>query len=195
VNAQEPRVPLQSVVRFAAGDRDAFLEVYRAFSGPLRRWVAKFFKSPFEQEEAVQETWLTVHRMHRSYDVNKGELGPWLRTVTANRCRELLRARGRRPDASVPLEDVEGALWLDGPDPNEQLVRAKLREAVEKFAALLDPEEARVLRHGLVEEQSHEELAAVLGVNVRRSKYLKLKLLQRAAADEGLKALVDEVLR
>ena len=195
MNAQQPTVPSSSVVRFASGDRGAFLEVYSAFAGPLRRWVGKFFKSPFEQEEAVQEAWLTVHRMHRSYDVNKGELAPWLRTVAANRCRELLRAKGRRPDASVPLDDVDDALWLDAPGPEEGLLQAKLREAVERFAAGLDPEEVKVLRHGLIEEQSHEELAAVLGVNVRRSKYLKLKLLQRAATDVALRALADEVLR
>ena len=195
MNAREQSVPSTSVVRFAVGDRDAFLVVYRAYAVPLRRWVARFFKSPFEQEEAVQEAWLTVHRMHKSYDVNKGELGPWLRTLAANRCRELLRAKGRRPDASVPLEDVDGALWLDAPGPDEAVLQARLRQAVEAFAAGLEPEEAKVLRHGLIEEQTHEELAAVLGVNVRRSKYLKLKLLQRAAADPALQALASEVLR
>lgn len=195
MDARETTVPSASVVRFASGDRDAFLEVYRAYAGPLRRWVAKFFRSPFEQEEAVQEAWLTVHRMHHAYDVNKGELGPWLRTVTANRCRELLRARGRRPDASVPLEDVEGTLWLDAPGPEDAVLRAKLREAVEKFAAGLDPQETAVLRQSLVDGQTHEQLAAALGVTVRQSKYLKLKLLQRAAADPVLRQLAEEVLR
>ena len=195
MDVREPAVPSTSVVRFAAGDRDAFVEVYRAFAAPLRRWVARFFKSPFEQEEAVQEAWLTVHRMHKSYDVNKGQLAPWLRTLAANRCRELLRAKGRRPDASVPLEDVDDALWLDGPGPDDAVLRARLRAAVETFAAGLEPEDAKVLKHGLIEEQTHEELAAVLGVNVRRSKYLKLKLLQRAASDPALQALAAEVLR
>ena len=195
MDAREPGVPSTSVVRFASGDRDAFVEVYRAYAGQVRRWVARFFKSPFEQEEAVQEAWLTVHRMQGRYDINKGELSPWLRTVVANRCRELLRAKGRRPDASVPIEDLDQALWLEGPGPDDAVFRTKLREAVERFAAGLDPDEAKVLRHGLMEEQTHEELATVLGVNVRRSKYLKLKLLQRAASDEGLKALAVEVLK
>lgn len=194
MDVREPRVPSPSVVRFAAGDRDAFLEVYRAYAGPLRRWAGRFFKSPFEQEEAVQEAWLNVHRMQRSYDLNKGELGPWLRTVVANRCRELLRAKGRRPDASVPLEDVDGARWLEA-EADDGLLRARLREAVEQFALGLDEGERRVLRHGLVEEQSHQELAAALGVNVRRCKYLKLKLLQRAASDPALRTLAEEVLR
>jgi RNA polymerase sigma-70 factor (ECF subfamily) len=182
------------VVRFAAGDRDAFLEVYRAYAGPMRRWASRFFKSPFEQEEAVQEAWLTVHRMARSYDVNKGEVGPWLRTVLANRCRELLRAKGRRPDASIPIEDLQEALWLDAPSPEDAVLQTKLREAVERFVAGLDSEEAKVLRQGLVEGQSHEQLAASLGVTVRQSKYLRLKLLQRASLDPGLKMLAAEVL-
>lgn len=193
MEARESSVPSASVVRFASGDRDAFLVVYRAMAGHVRRWVAKFFQSPFEQEEAVQEAWLTVHRMHHTYDVNKGELAPWLRTVTANRCKELLRAKGRRPDASVPLDDAGEALWLDAPGPDDAVLRAKLRAAVERFAATLDDEEAKVLKHGLVEGLSHEALAAALNVNVRRSKYLKLKLLQRAAADPALKALAEEL--
>ena len=133
--------------------------------------------------------------MHRAYDVNKGELEPWLRTLVANRCRELLRAKGRRPDASVPLEDVEDALGLDAPGPDQSVHRTRLREAVERFAATLDPEATKVLRQGLIEEQSHEELAKALGVTVRRAKYLKLKLLQRASEDPVLRALADEVLR
>ncbi len=174
-----------------AGD---FSELYRAHAASVRRWVSRFFKSPFEQEEAVQEAWLMVHRMLGSYDVNKGPLPPWLRTVTANRCRELLRAKGRRPDATVPIDDDHDALWLDAPGPDDAVLRTKLREAVERFAATLDAEEAKVLRHGLIEESSLEELAKALGVNVRRSKYLKLKLLQRAAADPALKALAAEVM-
>ncbi len=194
MDARETTVPSASVVRFASGDREAFLEVYRVYAGPLRRWVAKFFKSPFEQEEAVQEAWLIVHRMHHAYDVNKGELGPWLRTVTANRCRELLRAKGRRPDASVPLEDAGDALWLDQPGPEDAVLQSKLREAVSRFAAALSPEESTVLRQSLVEGQSNEQLAAALGVTVRQSKYLKLKLLQRASADPVLRQLAAEVL-
>ncbi len=135
-----------------------------------------------------------VHRRLGSYDVNKGPLAPWLRTVTANRCRELLRAKGRRPDATVPIDDDDDALWLDAPGPDDAVLRKKLREAVEAFAATLDAEEATVLRHGLLEESSIHELAKALGVNVRRSKYLKLKLLQRAAADPALKALAAEVM-
>ena len=41
--------------------------------------MARFFKSPFEQEEAVQEVWLTAHRMQTAFEPRKGPVGPWLR--------------------------------------------------------------------------------------------------------------------
>lgn len=172
MNVQETKVPPSSVVRFATGDPAAFLEVYRAYSGPLRGWVAKFFKSPFKQEEAVQEAWLAVHRTQRAFDVNQGELRPWLRARTARRCRELLRARGRPPDAPIPLADAGDAAWLDAPGPDDVALRARLREAVERFAAGLAPGESKVLRDGTV----------------------GLEVLKRAGLDPALSALAVELL-
>src|SRR5687768_890243 len=113
--------------RFARGGRDAFVEAYTAHAGQVRRWVRRFFHSPFEQEEAVQEVWLTAHRMQGRYEPSKGPLLPWLRSLCANRCRELLRAASRRPPSDVPVEDVAEALWLDAPGPDEALHAAALK--------------------------------------------------------------------
>ena len=69
--------------RFRQGEREAFLTVYAAHAPALRALVGRFFARPFEREEAVQEVWLLVHRMARSFDPDRGELLPWLRTVAA----------------------------------------------------------------------------------------------------------------
>jgi RNA polymerase sigma-70 factor, ECF subfamily len=182
------------LVRFASGERAAFLDVYSANARNVRRWVSRFFRSPFEQEEASQEVWLMVHRMQSTYDVNKGALGPWLRTVTSNRCRELIRAKGRRPDASVPLEDVDDALWLDTPAPDERFMTATVKQAVDTFRKTLPADEDKVLTHGIGEGMTHEEVASTLGMTVRQSKYLKKKLLARLSASQSLRALAKEWL-
>jgi RNA polymerase sigma factor (sigma-70 family) len=178
--------------RFARGGRDAFVEVYSAHGPEVRRWVRRFFQSPFEQEEAVQEVWLTAHRMQRLYDPARGPLVPWLRTVCANRCRELLRAASRRPPSDVPLEDVSDALWLDAPGPDDAVHSAAVKAEVQRFASALPPDEARVLQLCFVEQRSHGEIAKELGIDERRSKYLKQKVLLAAAKDEKLLALLKE---
>lgn len=182
------------LVQFTRGERAAFLDVYTAYARSVRRWVARFFKSPFEQEEAAQEVWLMVHRMQSSFDVNRGALAPWLRAVASNRCRELLRAKGRRPDASVPLEDVDDALWLDAPSPEARYFSATVKQAVDGFRQGLPEAEAKVLTHGLTEGMTNDEVARELGVTVRQSKYLKKKLVARLSASETLRALAKELL-
>jgi RNA polymerase sigma-70 factor (ECF subfamily) len=182
------------LVRFAQGERAAFLDVYAANARNVRRWVSRFFKSPFEQEEAAQEVWLMVHRMQSAFDLNRGGLGPWLRTVAANRCRELIRAKGRRPDASVPIEDVDDALWLDAPLPDERFMTATVKAAVEQFRKDLPKDEDTVLTQGIGDGLTHEELATSMGVTVRQSKYLKKKLVARLAKSETLRTLAKEWL-
>src|SRR5262245_7771914 len=178
--------------RFARGGRDAFVEVYSAHATAVRRWVRRFFDSSFEQEEAVQEVWLTAHRMQRMYDPSKGPLLPWLRALSSNRCRELLRAAARRPPSDVPVEDVSDALWLDAPGPDDAVHAAALRTDVARFAAQLPPGGSRALQLVFVEQRSHADVAKELGIDERRSKYLKQKILLAASKDERLVALMKE---
>jgi hypothetical protein len=50
-----------------------------------------------------------------------------------------------------------------------------------------------VFRLSLVEERAHDEVARAAGITVRRCKYLRMKLLLRAAADPALRAALGEV--
>jgi RNA polymerase sigma-70 factor (ECF subfamily) len=176
--------------RFRRGEREAFLKVYEAHAMAVRALVGRFFLRPFEREEAVQEVWLLVHRVAKAFDPSRGELLPWLRTVAANRCKELLRAQGRRPDPRVELAEED---LLATSDPEDEARTARVRTAVEHFVAGLSAEEALVFRLSLVEERSHDEAAKAAGISARRCKYLRMKLLVRAAADPVLRQVLGEV--
>ncbi len=125
------------------------------------------------------------------FDPARGELLPWLRAVAVNRCKELLRARGRRPDARVPVDDEA----LVAPSDPETATRGqRLRAAVARFSASLSAEEAAVFQLSLIEEQTHDHVAATVGISARRCKYLRMKLLARAAGDPELRAALREVV-
>ncbi len=181
--------------RFRRGDRAAFLEIYDAHSADLRNLVGRFFTSQFEREEASQEIWLQAHRMAAVYDPERGPFLPWLRALAVNRCREILRARGRRPiSAAVELDDEQLAASDDaGIDPHQAAQQHRVQQAVARFAATLSAEEAAVWRHSLLEDRSHDEVAAMIGISPRRCKYLRKKLLERAAADTGLGGALAEI--
>ena len=186
------RVDSDTEARFRRGEREAFLSVYETHAPAVRRLVGRFFSSPFEREEAVQEIWLHVHRIAATFDPTRGDLAPWLRVVAANRCKELLRARGRRPDPGIELADVHAEEPISaGPENAARTARA--REALTRFEAQLSREEAIVFRLSLVEERSHDEAARAAGISARRCKYLRMKLLVRAAADPALREALAEV--
>ncbi len=184
------RVDRDTEERFRRGEREAFAAVYHEHAAPVRALVGRYFAHPFEREEAVQEVWLQIHRVAGSFDASRGELLPWLRAVASNRCKELLRARGRRPDARVelPADEADGR-----PSPENVAREARVREAVIRFEAGLSPGEAAVFRLSLVEERTLEETARATGMSARRCKYLRKKVLVRAEADPALRAALGEI--
>ncbi len=166
------------------------MTVYDTHAGDIRPLIARFFLSRFEREEAAQEIWLQVHRGAGAYDPSHGDVLPWLRAVATNRCRELLRARGRRPDPTLTLGDED---LVTDETPERRASADRLRAAVMAFAATLDGEEAAVFRLALVEERGHDEVAARVGISPRRCKYIKLKLLERAEQSADLRRALDEL--
>src|SRR4029079_11586481 len=131
------------------GDADAFLAVHDACAPVIRALVGRYFASPFEREEAAQEIWLQAHPMASTYEPARGPLVPWLRALASNRCKELLRARGRRPDPRAELEEAEMAAEDGGGDgggavtgPEAAARQARLRAAVARFSSELSEEEA-----------------------------------------------------
>jgi RNA polymerase sigma-70 factor (ECF subfamily) len=166
------------------------MTVYDAHAGDVRPVVWHFFRSPFEREEAAQEVWLHVHRMASAYDPARGALLAWLRTLAANRCREILRAAGRRPAPTLEVDDEH----LPPAESPEAAVRHERgRSAVAGFLATLSGEEADVFRLSFLDELTHGEVAAKLGISPRRAKYLKLKLLAVAADAPALRAALADL--
>jgi RNA polymerase sigma-70 factor (ECF subfamily) len=181
-----PRFTQELLARFIAGEKQAFDRVFAELRRDMFLVVQRFFRSPFDQEEAFQEVWLQLHRARSQLDVNRHqEFVGWARRVARNRCIDLLKARQRRPE--VPVEDVEPA---GDAGQLEAVVGAKLQQALASFVERLDAEQQRFFQLCFREELSHEEIAAELSISVRRSKYLKKKLLERMVKNPGLRRLV-----
>jgi RNA polymerase sigma-70 factor (ECF subfamily) len=178
------------VDRFRRGDEAAFMSVYDAHAGDVRPVVWHFFRSPFERDEATQEVWLHVHRMAAAFDPTRGALIAWLRTLAANRCREILRAAGRRPAPTLEVTDEHLPL---AESPEGAIRQERGRAAVAAYVSTLGDQEAAVFRLSFVEELTHGEVATRLGISPRRAKYLKLKLLAAAADAPALRAALAEL--
>ena len=174
--APAERLEQEMVVRFVSGDRDAFAQIIERYHRDLWWVVRRFFRGAFDQEEALQEVWLKLYRMRDHFDVNRASgFGPWLRQVARNRCIDMLKERGRSHEVPVG-SDMDAACDA----PQVASVRdSQIRRALGEQIARLDEEQRRFFDLCFVQELPHEEIGATMGITVRRSKYLKKKLLAR----------------
>src|SRR5262245_16092421 len=83
----------------------------------LRGVAYRLLGSASEAEDAVQETWLRLHRADTSDVAN---LGGWLTTVTARVCLDMLRARKSRREDPIEGSAPEPAGGAPGIDPADE---------------------------------------------------------------------------
>jgi len=112
-----------------APDRTAELEQYRA---ELVGYAYRMLASPFEAEDAVQETMLRAWRGLDHFE-GRSQLRSWLYRITTNVCLDMLSSRQRRArpmdlqgpgTADIPLPAPLGeATWIE-PIPSDRVTPA-----------------------------------------------------------------------
>jgi RNA polymerase sigma factor (sigma-70 family) len=158
------------VARIRVGDDAAFEALYDRYHRNLLAFCHHMLGSREEAEDALQHTFLAAYRGLRAGDDVVG-LKPWLYTIARNRCVSVLRAR--RDD--VALHDSAAATAGLAAEVDR---RADLRTLV-RDVQRLPPDQRAALVLFELDDHSHEEIAAVLGV--RREKVKALVFQAREA--------------
>ena len=161
------------VARVRAGDDDAFEIIYDRYYRGLLAFCGQMLGSRQEAEDALQHSFASAYRALRgsSGDI---ELRPWLYTIARNRCLSALRAR--RSEVAVDAI-ADGAGPVEGMAAHIQR-RDDLRDLVAELQRLPEDQRAALVLFELGDE-SHEQIAAVLGV--RREKVKALVFQAREA--------------
>jgi len=150
--------------------------------GELVGFAYRMLGSPFEAEDAVQETMLRAWRHGGEFDPERGSLRTWVYRIATNVCVDMLRSAGRRAratDFAAPAGDGLGAplpesAWvLPIPDRalgDDPAAVAELRESVRlAFVAALQhlpPRQRAVLILRDVLCWRADEVAALLDTSV-----------------------------
>jgi RNA polymerase sigma-70 factor, ECF subfamily len=172
---------------------------YQRLTRELTGYCYRMLGSPFDAEDAVQDTMLRAWREFGRFE-GRSSLATWLHRIATNVCIDMLRKRGRRtmPMELQPPTRAEGAqippplaerTWVlpipdaklaDGTaDPAEQVVsRETVRLAFVAALQRLTPRQRAVLILRDVLQLSAAETAEVLGTTVASAN----SALQRARA-------------
>jgi RNA polymerase sigma factor (sigma-70 family) len=146
----------------ATGDTHVFEEIYRRFGSRMKSIAWNHLGNSSDAEDAVQETFLKVHRAATTF-TGEASFATWVYRILVNTCYDLLRKRRRRVE-EAPLDDSleRSASSVD------DMKRIALRRLLDQL-----PEQRRsVFTLFEIEGLSHAEIGQVLGISEGNSKWI-----------------------
>jgi RNA polymerase sigma-70 factor (ECF subfamily) len=154
------RVDRELAALAQAGDREAFGELVKRYSGPARRVARAILGNPEDADDAAQDGFLAALRHLGRYDPGR-PFGPWLLRIVSNAATDRRRRRRVRAAEAIPA-----ALPAGGPAPGRAVDVNAMCQALRQALATL-PERQRVAVVLFdVEGYSHAEIAEVLKIPV-----------------------------
>ena len=174
--AAEPDDRLVALAR--AGDEAAFGAIVVRYRGPLLRYCLRFLP-PAAAEDALQQTFINAYAaLTRDDGRAPAALKPWLYRVAHNAALNV----GRDPQAGLAELPEE----LDGMDcPAEAAVRKERFARVVGAVQALPPKQRQVIVRHALDGESHERIAADLGVSagsIRQLAHRARQTVREAAA-------------
>ncbi|MBN2446107.1 MAG: RNA polymerase sigma factor [Phycisphaerae bacterium] len=155
-----------------AGDPGAFETLTNRYLDELFGFVLRFVNNGAIAEDLVQEAFIQVHLSADSFDPKRA-FKPWLYTIAANKARDFLRARGRRPakslDATWPGDDGPSAaehLEAGGVSVSDELESDEQHQLVRRLVGEMPDNLRTILLLGYFQQLPYAEIAEILDIPV-----------------------------
>jgi RNA polymerase sigma-70 factor, ECF subfamily len=160
------------VRRLQQGDRDALRIVYEQYKHDLLTIAACITTNRTEAEDCLHDVFVSL-AINRTHVRNDGNLKGYLITSIANRARDRLRAKKRRP-MTGELDNRQGLpCAAKETDPTATLVAEETDQQLYRAIAELPEEQRTVITLRLHGDLTFEEIGPMEGVsgNTIRSRY------------------------
>lgn len=168
----DPRSDEELLREHLAGKPAAFDALVARYIEDLYSFFERFVGNGAAAEDLVQETFLQVHLAAGAFDPTR-TFKPWLYTIAANKGRDHLRARGRRPTQSLDVATghdetmtAGSLLQAKSPDLGEQVDGDARRRLVRLIVDELPEPQKLILVLGYFHRLPYSEIADILGVPV-----------------------------
>jgi len=183
------------MLRFRAGDLDAFGELVERNTAKVHALVFRFLGDAGQVEDLTQEVFLRIYRTVSRYQPT-AKFSTWLYRITANLCFNVLRSRKKGQIRQIKGEGSDGEDFLqEAPDtthvaPHDQMDAAELREHVSHAIDQLPENQKVAIILNKYEQKSYEEIADILDCSTMAVK----SLLSRARGNlkQSLRKYVDK---
>jgi RNA polymerase sigma-70 factor (ECF subfamily) len=169
--------------RAQRGDERAFAQILRAYETTIFNYVYRIVGDRALAEDLTQEVFVRVFQALPRFSL-RCKFTTWLFQVTKNRVLDELRARERRPQAVVAIEEAPRLEIVDPP-----VERLETIEAVWRAVRELNPDLKMALLLRDVAGMPYNEIADSLEITLATVKWRIFKAreeVQQALAREGI---------
>lgn len=179
------------IARCLAGERKAYAVLVERYKGLVHNLVFRIVGDAEEAEDIAQEAFVKAYLSLRSFR-GESRFSTWLCRIAMNRCKDLLRRRGRA--VSIDAAQEGGPRMSDLTDDRDTpavIVERHERDAVLHRALAKLPfkyREAVVLRH--IEGMDFNEMGTILGIHAGAAKVRTFRgreMLRRLLESEGVR--------
>lgn len=172
-NTQDPQdmTDEQLIELYQRGQHEVFEVLIERYRNELFHFLARFMGDRSAAEDIFQESFLQVHLSAESFDPER-RFKPWLFTIAANKARDYMRKKGRRPaaplDAPMSSDGEAGSfvdlLKSDLPMPDENLQAGELQQQVQRTIARMPEHLREILLLSYFQKLSYNEIADALSI-------------------------------
>jgi RNA polymerase sigma-70 factor (ECF subfamily) len=165
------------------GDERAFQTILETYEGPVFNYVLRMVGDRALAEDLTQEIFLRIYQGLAGFSL-RCRFTTWLFQVAKNRVLDELRARERKPQSVLTLEDLPPLEVVDAPPERVETI-----DAVWRAVALLNPDLKMALLLRDVVGLSYSEIADALEITLATVKWRIFKAreeVQLALEREGI---------
>jgi RNA polymerase sigma factor (sigma-70 family) len=160
----DPETTVELLARVKAGDDAARERLVARCLPPLRRWargrLPTYARDMLDTEDLVQESVIAaLRRIHGFQATREGALQAYLRQALANRIKDVIRYKRRRPlQTELPEDQAD-----QGESPLEQVIGLENTERYEAAMLRLRDSDREAIVARVELRYSYQELAVALG--------------------------------
>jgi len=175
--------------RVAAGDRNAFSELYRRLQRPLFGYLMKLVREREMVEDVLNETMMEVWRQAGRFE-GRASVNTWVFSIAHHRAVSRLRKK-----RETPLDEEQAAAIEDeAPTPDENAISGDMSRLIGTLMEQLSFEHREILHLAYFQEFSVQEIAEALDLpaNTVKTRMFyarqRLKVLLEKSGVEGMVA-------
>lgn len=143
--------------RIALGDEEAFSLLYDRYGKPAYSLARRIVGDGGEAEDVIQDAFLNIWRMARSFHTAKGNARSWVLAVVHHKAIDVCRRRRGKPTMSQ-LEDFQQPL-IEAPEVWQEVADILDRQAIGKAMDQLPEGQRQAIELAYFGGYSHGEIA------------------------------------